>query len=109
MRVYIAGPMAGIFDGNRQAFKERAEKLRLAGHEPVNPWDIFPEDHTGPCIGGTASNETGHQYGCNLRADIAVMMFCDAVTFLPGWQNSKGASTEEHVARSIGLMEVEVP
>jgi hypothetical protein len=109
-KVYIAGPMAGIEDGNRQAFKERAEWLRLAGYEPVNPWDIEPGDHEGPCIGGTPSNGgTGHQYGCNLRADIVKLMFCDAITFLPGWENSKGASTEHHVAQSIGIPELGNP
>jgi len=103
VRVYIAGPMAGIPGGNKEAFAARAEELRQAGHEPVNPWDIDPEQHEGPCLGGIPTNENDHLYGCNLRADIMQLMFCDAITLLPGWENSKGASTEEHVARSIGL------
>lgn len=35
-------------------------------------------------------------------------MYCDAICFLDGWEQSTGARTEEHVARSIGLKVVEV-
>lgn len=107
MRVYIAGPINGRPDGNRAAFKDAADRLRSQGFEPVNPWDI-PGDHEGPCIGGPVDHsENDHQYGCYLRADIEVLMYCDAICFLDGWEESKGASTEAHVARSIGLKVVE--
>lgn len=108
MRVYIAGPIAGIQDGNRAAFADRAEMLRAVGHVPVNPWDISP-DHTepGPCLGRPLDNpEEQHRYGCCLREDIKVLMYCDAFTTLPGWARSVGAQTEVHVARSIGLREI---
>lgn len=108
MRVYIAGPIAGYPDGNRGAFRERAQKLREDGHVPVNPWDIGP-DHDGPCAGGgpVDHEDTGHQYGCYLRADIEVLLYCEGISLLPGWEQSRGASTEEHIARSIGLEVVE--
>lgn len=104
MKVYIAGPIAGKENGNREMFAKAAELLKKRGHEPVNPFDI-PGDHPdGPCIGGPASQEDGsHEYGCYLRADIMVLMFCDAIGVLPGWETSKGAATEVHVAQSIGL------
>lgn len=108
MKVYIAGPMAGVPEGNRAAFTERAKELAAEGHEPINPWDINPGEHPGPCIGGQASAENGHQYGCNLRADIMEMMFCEAITLLPGWERSKGASTEHHVALSLGIPVLEL-
>lgn len=105
MRIYIAGPIGGMPNGNREAFNERARLLKEQGHEPVNPWDIFPKDHDTPCIGGEASNSQGtnHRYGCMLRADIEIMMYCDAISLLPGWADSPGATTEEHVARALGL------
>lgn len=106
MRVYIAGPIKGYVNGNREKFLEAAALLRDMGHEPVNPHDI-PANHEGPCIGGPSSVEGhDHRYGCYLRDDIMVLMFCDAIALLPGWQNSKGAATEAHVAQSIGLPEI---
>jgi hypothetical protein len=103
-RIYIAGPIAGIEDGNRAAFAKRAEKLKLARFEPVNPWDI-PPDHPADvsCAGRLVDHSQTHRYGCFLREDIKVLMTCDGFTLLPGWQDSIGASTEEHVARSMGL------
>jgi hypothetical protein len=103
MRVYIAGPIAGISDGNKEAFRARAQQLIAAGHEPLNPWDI-PAWHPGhKCIGKPVEHSTEHLYGCFLRSDLMRMMFCDGISLLDGWENSKGARTEEHVARSIGL------
>lgn len=104
MRVYIAGPIAGKPDGNRPAFEKRARELKALDHVPVNPWDVSPVGHQGDCIGDRVEGEDYHRYGCLLRADIEALMYCDAISMLPGWRESRGASTEEHVARSLGLM-----
>jgi hypothetical protein len=109
LRVYIAGPINGKPDGNRPAFSEAAERIRRAGHQPLNPWDV-PPDHDGRCCPGEPVEhdpDSGHTYGCYLRADIIWLMFCDAIMFLADWEQSKGASTEAHVAKSIGLPVVE--
>jgi hypothetical protein len=109
MRVYIAGPINGKLNGNREAFAKRATQLTVLGHDPVNPWDI-PPDHPAmlPCLGEPTdhSPDSGHRYGCYLRADIAVLLNCEGISLLDGWEESTGASTEAHVARSIGLVEV---
>jgi hypothetical protein len=103
-RIYIAGPMAGVEDGNRPAFAKRAEKLKLARFEPVNPCGISPEHPTDiPCVGRPADHSTDHRYGCFLREGIKLLMTCDGFTLLPGWDGSVGASAEEHVARALGL------
>lgn len=102
-RIYIAGPIAGMANGNREAFAARAAELIAAGYEPLNPWDISPEGHAGTCLGEEFAHDAQHCYGCHLRADIAEMMFCDGISLLPGWNLSKGATTEHHVAMSIGL------
>lgn len=107
MKVYIAGPIAGQVNGNREAFAQRAKELEAAGHEPVNPWDIPPDHDNGDCIGGKVYETSTHEYGCFLRNDLMVMMWCDAVSPLPGWEDSKGAATEMHVAKSIGLVILE--
>jgi hypothetical protein len=109
MKVYIAGPINGVPDGNRPAFKEAADRVRAAGHEPVNPWDI-PPDHDGPCCPGDPPDHDPvglHAYGCYLRADILQLMWCDAIMLLENWHQSRGASTESHIAWSLGLQVVE--
>jgi hypothetical protein len=104
LRVYVAGPINGYPDGNREAFAKRALQLTELGFEPVNPWNVGAEHDQGPCVGGPAYNtESPHQYGCYLREDIKVLMYCDGITLLRGWQDSRGASAEEHVARALGL------
>ena len=102
MKVYIAGPIKGMENGNREAFAKRAEELELAGHVPVNPWNIYP-NHLGPCIGSVVEHSTEHLYGCFLRADIEILMYCEAISLLPDWERSIGACTEHTIARSLGL------
>lgn len=104
MRVYIAGPIKGQIDGNRAAFAKAAKMLSAVGYTPVNPWDISADHDTGECIGPEVDHgDNSHRYGCFLRADIMALMFCDAITMLPGWQNSTGARTEYQVAMALGL------
>jgi hypothetical protein len=103
VRVYISGPIKGMPDGNKEAFAQRAKELVEKGHEPVNPWDING-DHSGDCIGEPVEHDTVHRYGCFLRNDIRELMYCDAITLLPGWQRSTGATTELQVATAIGLV-----
>jgi len=102
-RVYIAGPIKGMENGNRESFLTYARELARLGYTPVNPWDIKPS-HDGPCIGLEVEHGDGtHRYGCYLRADIEVLMHCDAFTLMPGWTNSVGATTEMKVALAIGI------
>ena len=103
LRVYIAGPIKGMPNGNREAFAAAATELKALGFAPVNPWEIPPGDHPGQQCIGEPVDGAAHHYGCYLRADIVELLACDAITMLPGWDLSKGASTEHHVAASIGL------
>src|SRR6185436_4772866 len=93
---YIAGPMAGMPDLNRPAFRRAAEHLRNAGHAVVNPHDIAPHAHEGPCPRSYATNpDDGHAAACYLRTCLKAMLECRAVVMLPGWEASVG-SREEH-------------
>jgi len=92
MKIYLAGPMRGVDDMNRPAFREAAEKLRAAGHFVFNP----------------AEHEAG-----NLRANLGVdtswiCLVADAVVLLPGWRQSVGATAEEALAAALGLFRCEI-
>ena len=74
-RIYIAGPMTGHADHNYPAFYAAAELLQEAGWEVVNPAENF----------GGRTDLPRESY---LRADVALLVQCEAVAMLPGWQES---------------------
>lgn len=98
MRLYLAGPMTGVPLFNFPLFDECAARLRAKGFEVVNPaeedrrLDGFDPvaDHAKPFV----------HY---MRRDLPLVMACDGVAVLPGWQRSKGARLEVHVALECGL------
>lgn len=107
-RVYVAGPIAGMEDGNRLAFGSAVVALRAAGFDPVDPHDVGPIDHVGePCpdMGyDPGQGAQGHTSSCCfLRADLTVLLVCDFIFLLPGWENSRGASLEAAVAKGAGI------
>lgn len=95
LRVYVSGPMTGLPEFNFPAFHAAAEALRELGHEVVNPADAG--------VGG------GLSYEDYLRRDLHDLLGCNAICMLPGWEASKGARVEEHMARALGFTFVELP
>jgi len=88
-RIYIAGPMTGLPDLNFPAFHAEADRLRALGYEVSNPAEINPD----PTAGWEAC----------MRADIAQLVTCDAVRLLDGWESSRGASLEAHIAHRLDM------
>lgn len=89
MRVYVAGAMTGYKSFGWPAFNEAAEGLRALGHEVRNPAEM------GHIEGGSWSDY--------LKRDLRNVLEVDAVAVLPGWDTSKGARLEVHVALELGL------
>ena len=92
MRIYIAGPMTGIDQLNFPAFNAEALKLRALGFDVVNPAEINP-DHSMP-------------WAQCMRRDIAELVKCDMICLLPGWEESKGATLEHHIAQRLEILVV---
>ena len=88
-RVYVAGPMTGIEDFNYPAFNAVADQLRVQGYEVENP-----ADH------GIVE---GAQWADYMAYDLTRLGLCGKVAVLPGWENSKGARLEVHIARELGM------
>lgn len=93
-RVYIAGPMTGLPELNFPAFHAAAKSLRQAGFDAVNPAEI--------------NADTAASWLDCMRADIQQLVTCDGIAMLPGWENSKGAKLENHIATQLGLAVVTV-
>lgn len=89
-RIYVAGPMTGLPDLNYPAFAAEVTRLRANGHEVASPAEI------------NAGLESDGWHAC-MRRDIAVLLTCDAVQLLPGWEASKGAGIEIFLAREFGI------
>lgn len=89
MKTYLAGPMTGFPELNFPLFHAEAQRLRDTGHQVVNPAEI----NVDPAKGWEEC----------MRADIAELVTCDAIAMLPGWQQSRGATLEHHIASELGL------
>lgn len=89
MKIYISGPMTGMPEHNFPAFHAAAAALRKLGYEVANPAEI------NAAVGGD-----WHSY---LRADIKALCDCDGLALLSGWEDSKGAHLEVHVAHRLGI------
>lgn len=107
MRVYIAGPIAGQ-SNPRAAFEEAVVYIQSQGHMAMNPFDIPPHSHVGPCpTAGYPPGEGEDEHSsscCYMRADLGGLLLCDAIYTLSGWEKSRGARVEVAVAHSVGLL-----
>lgn len=88
-RIYVSGPMSGHQDFNFPAFNEASAQLRSAGYEVENPADKGVIE--------------GWEWEDYLRYDLVKLLACDEVVVLPGWEQSKGAQLEVHVALSLRM------
>ena len=89
MRLYVCGPMTGLPDLNYPAFNRVALDLRAAGYGVTNPAD--------------KDVPTSEPWLVHMRADIKMMMDCDGLALLPGWDASRGANVEIQLAHGLGL------
>lgn len=88
LRVYVAGPMTGYEDLNRPAHAGESERLAALGHDPVSPAGWI--------------DQTQDRARC-LQQAFALLVGCDAISVLPGWEASSGTRAEVAMARAIGL------
>jgi len=89
-RVYLAGPMTGLPEFNFPAFNAEAAILRAQGLTVINP-----AEH------GIVE---GAEWADYLRHDIAGLASCERIHLLRGWENSKGARLEVHIAQQLGMV-----
>jgi len=88
-RLYLAGPMTGFEDFNFPAFNKMAVDLRAIGYVVENPAQHGVVDDVEWC-----------DY---MAYDLTRLGLCGIVAVLPGWENSKGARLEVHIARELGM------
>ena len=90
-RVYISGPIKGYgLDERKKTFLKKQRKLIRGGLTAVNPFengvpDYYPDEY-------------------HLREDLKLLLRCDAILMLDGWEKSVGARLELLVACHVGIM-----
>jgi hypothetical protein len=88
MKVYISGPMTGVYGLNKAAFREAVRELYARGHEPISP------------VWARVEEPSWHAY---MHADLSMLDRAEAIMFLPGWQGSVGACVERRYAKKHGV------
>lgn len=89
MKLYISGPMTGIFQFNYPEFDKTEKKLIKAGFEVSNPAQY-------PAVEGETWEDC-------LRRDIKDLMDCHGVCTLPNYGMSRGALLETDIARRLSM------
>lgn len=74
---------------NFPLFHSVAAHYRACGYDVVNPAELNPDP-------AKTWNEC-------MRVDIRELVTCEYVVMLPGWEQSKGASLERHIAKALEL------
>lgn len=81
--------MTELPDLNFPAFHAEAKHLRALGLDVVNPAEIVTDQ--------------GASWVECMRKDIAQLVTCEAISLLPGWATSRGASLEYLIAKSLEM------
>jgi hypothetical protein len=89
MLLFLSGPMSNIPAYNVPAFNDAARELVRRGYSVCNPADL--------------GRKEGWRWEDYMRSTLRMLLDCDAVAFLPGWHDSRGALLEMSVAADLGM------
>ena len=106
MKVYIAGPMTGLYEFNFPAFFQAEADLKLNGHECFNPARNDVENYGIDVTGTQGRHDEIPNF--DLRQALSddtqfILHEAEAVFMLSGWERSSGACAEHALAKAIGL------
>lgn len=87
--VYLAGPMTGLPQFNYPTFTATAQMLRRAGFTVLSPTE-----------NGLPPSAAWERH---MRRDLRLLLDCQGVAVLPGWEASRGASLEVSVAKALSM------
>lgn len=88
MQIYIAGKITGDPDYKDKFFMAESDLIVRYDHMPINPAKLHPD---------------GWPWAEYLKADIPILLGCEAIALLPDWRESRGARLELATALAAGL------
>ena len=95
---YLTGPTTGHPDYNFPAFHLAAARLRELGLTILSPAEDDENDPLTP-----PSHEAAWPHQAYMRRSLRMLLDCDAIVLLPGWDSCTGAQLERQVASACGL------
>jgi len=106
--IYIAGPMRGVENYNYDAFDRQSKLMRKQGWRVINPAemdrDISSPDADPMSFDPTTNYDDREFMREALRRDVvAICDECTAIYMMSGWETSRGAKAEWHLAKALGL------
>lgn len=103
MMVYISGPITNN-DNYILDFYNRESQLKKMGYQVCNP-AAFSKEVEADILYRFGRKPTYNEY---MKVAIKKLLDCDAITMLPNWEQSKGATAERQIAIVLNYIEVEV-
>lgn len=101
MKAYLAGPMSGLPQFNFPAFDAATKRLRELGWEIISPAEIDDEEDAGVARSSKDGDpkSANRTWGSFLARDVRIIADegVQAIVFLPGWTDSRGARLEATV------------
>lgn len=89
-KVYVSIPISGEdYNGQRDHASAVAKELERQGYSTITPFNIVKSVTT--------------PYNEAMGKCVTELLECDAIYLCKGWQNSKGCSSELHIALVYGL------
>lgn len=98
MTIFISGPMSGLPDFNYPAFHEAGEYLHAKGEiffSPAHDW--MGKERQPP----TPEEEKPWEH--YMRKSLKMLLDCDRILMLPGWEKSRGATIEKELAIILNM------
>lgn len=93
-RIYISGAISGFdIDERKKEFKRIEDILKQKGFNVENPFDNGLPDSM--------------SYQDHMREDLKMLLKCDYIYLMDGWEKSNGAKLEQKIAFNCGIKEYE--
>lgn len=98
-KIYLSGPISANPKWQEDFKKAEETVAKFWQGEIISPRQIA-EQLKNDCPGEVFSWQD------YMRIDLLLLLTCDVIALLPGWENSKGAILEQQVAQALGLHEM---
>ena len=89
-KCYISLPISGYDLAERRRLVEKVKAFLIAaGLEPISPLDKGLSDEA--------------PYTEHMKQDLRILLECDAICLVEGWEKSRGCNVENIVAQTLNL------
>lgn len=93
--IYVAGPYRGHSESEVVANIRHAEAAAIRLWQ--TGWAVICPHLNTRMFGGLCPDDTW------LKGDLEILKRCDAIYMVDGWQRSRGATDELHLAQSLNM------